>query len=281
MENNMNILNNEIKEQDKINRINLYRRERIGSTYGNGLMRTIAILFTIFLALDFFLSFISFMASQTDIPVIISSLYWIIIMMFRFIPNLLTCIAIWIIFSKAHNKRKISSVGFKIMNIILIYQGIFAFITMIIGVIYILSAPDVVAIEGLSLTGSYILMIALFVIVQLVKILLYTFLSISVSGIFKDKKGLKKLPLNFATSIIALVIGGLLIINMIPLYNILNESIYSLRLVYTDEYYLFEVILMNPFNMIFYGIFIAFGGLIGLQYCLKQKKITEAVNADI
>lgn len=281
MENNEYVQFQPTKEQEKINKIHLHRRERIGQTYGSGLMRTIVIIFTIFLSLDFFLSFMSFITSQYSVSVIVSSLYWMVIMVIRFLPNVVTCIALWIIFSKAHNHRKISVAGFRLMQIILIFQGVVSLISMIIGVIYIVCEPSVIAMEGLSESGTYILMIALLVIVQLVKILLYTFLSISVSGVFKDKKGLNKLPLGFGSSIVALVVGGLLLINMIPLYNILSESIYSLGLEYTDLYYLFETVLLNPLNMIFYGIFIGFGGLIGLLYCIKQKKINEAQNADI
>ena len=278
---NQEFLYQPTKEEIKRNKINLHRHERIGATYGNNFMRTIAILFTIYMILDFFLSFMSFATYQYDVYVIVSSLYWMFIMVIRFIPNLVTCIALWIIFTKGHNAREVSVLGFKMIQIIMIFQAVFSFITLIVGSIIIVSSSNqIIPMDGLTKLGTFVLILSMFIFVQLVKIIIHVILTISVASILDDKKGLNRFKFGYLSSVLCIVIGLLLILNIIPSYNIIFESIYSLPIAYNRVYPLFETILLNPLNIIFYGIFIGFGGCIGLLYIRKQNKIDEIMNEE-
>lgn len=270
------------KEQEKINKINLNRRQRTGSTYGSGFMRTICIVFTIFLALDFFLGFMSFVTTSGDISAVVSSLYWMVIMVLRFLPNICACISLWIIFSKSHNAREIPSFGFKLMMIVVIFQAAVSFITLIIGTLYIIiNSNIIIPMEGLDYSFTIILILSIFIIVQLCKILLYVFITISLVGISKDKDGIRPIKLGYISSILCLVFGGFILLNVIPAFNIIQESIISLQLNDSIAYSLIEVFVENPFTQILFGLMIGFGGLIGLLHMKKQKLIDEVINENI
>lgn len=263
MENNGNILVDE-QVQD-VHKKNLVRRERIGKTFGSGYMRTIAILLTIFVSIDLFAGFVTI--TTCDRQIFFQSISWISLVVTRFLPNIICCIAVWAIFSTAHSKHEINLTGFKALRIIIIILAIVTIFHLIGGIVmFALNTNFVRPIDSFSTPGTVILSMVVFAIFKLVVLLVYVFMFISVNSLVKGQDGEKPMMLGKTTSIILVVVGSLMVLNFVPIFNIIDEIVRAFDLTSVNVYQVISFIYQNPISIILGGIIMIFTGIVILLF---------------
>lgn len=263
MENNVNTIEND--QLQDVHKQNLVRREKIGKTFGSGFMRTIAILLTVFVSLDLFAGFVS--TTTCDSSIFIQSVSWMALVVTRFVPNIIGCIAIWAIFSTAHGKHEINLLGFKTLRCVIIVMGIVVVLHLIGGIIMlVVNINYVIPIESLSVIGTVTLSIVIFTIFELIQLLIYILVFVSIDSVIKNKNGEEPMKLGKLTSITLIIVGSLMVLNFVPIINIINEIVEAFELRGVVIYRIISFIYQNPFSVILGGIIMIFGGIVILLF---------------
>lgn len=263
MENDINVV--ESDQLQDVHKKNLVRRERIGKTFGSGFIRTIAILLTIFVSLDLFAGFVSITAC--DGSVFFQSVSWIALVVTRFVPNIIGCIAIWAIFSTAHGKHEINLLGFKALRCVIVVMGIVVVLHLVGGIIMLaLNTNYATSIDSLSVVGTVILSIVIFTIFELVQLLVYIFVFVSINNLIKNKTGEEPMKLGKLTSVTLIAVGSLMVLNFVPIINIMDEIVRAFNLRNIPIYRAVSFIYQNPVSIILGGIIMIFGGIVVLLF---------------
>lgn len=264
MENQGKIVENNVFEQD-INRKNLIRRERIGKILGSGLMRTIAILLTIFVSIDLFAGFVNITACNGQ--VFFQSVSWIALVITRFVPNIIACMAIWAIFKTAHNRHEINLLGFKALRCVIAVMCAVIVIKLIGGItMFLVNVNYVTPIDTLTKSSTIILSIVIFAIVEVIQLIVYRFVFVSVHSVVKNEKGENPMKNGKTTSVLLIVVGSLMVLNIVPIINITNEIVDAFDLRCVNVYQAVSFMYQNPISIILTGIIMIFAGIVILLF---------------
>lgn len=261
MENNQNL---EIQQIEERNHRNLVRREKIGKTFGSGFMRVVAILYTIYISIDLFVGFVSTTNCNTD--VVIQSASWLGLMITRFVPNILTCVCLWIVFSTAHNKHEINLFVMKVLMWLMIVFGVVTLIHLVVGTLEFIFDTPAEYFDGLNYFGTVALTLVVFITLNVIKILLYVLMVIGLRSIVKDKIGEAPIKLGKLCGVLLIIFGGIYALSMVSLFNIFDaiENSYLLDINDILKYVLF--IYKTPFNYLLVGVIMVFLGLVIFQF---------------
>ncbi len=249
---------------EDINSKNLERRERIGKTFGSGYMRTVCILYTIFVAIDLFAGFVSSISCGSDI--MLQSLNWMGLMLIRFVPNIICCVFLWMLFSIAHNKHEVSVSVFKTLKWIMVIFSIITLIHFVVGTIAFILTEYVKVFNVMGYYGTVILAIVILFIFSVVKILLYIFMIIGLDSLIKDKDGGSSIKMGKFIGILLIVLGGFYALNMVTLVNISKEIIIAFYFKEHSFIQFWLFIYQNPLNILLVGIVMVFIGIVVLLF---------------
>ncbi len=261
MENQENLYEQSLED---INSKNLERREKIGKTFGSGYMRTVCILFTIFVAIDLFVGFISTTACDSDI--MLQSLNWMGLMITRFVPNIICCVFLWMLFSIAHNKHEISVSVFKALKWMMVIFSIITLIHFVVGTVGFILTENVKVFNVIEYNGTVILAIVILFIVSAIKILLYVFMIIGLDSLIKDEIGYAPIKMGKFIGILLITLGGFYALNMVTLVNISNEIINAFYFKKHSFMQFWVFIYQNPLNILLVGIAMVFIGIVVLLF---------------
>lgn len=266
-----NIQNTEIQEIEEKNHRNLVRRERIGKTFGSAYMRVVAILYTVYIAIDLFAGFINATSCTSDI--ILQSSSWLGLMITRFVPNIITCVCLWLVFSTAHNKHEVNSFALKVLMWLMIVLGVAVLIHLVGGTLAIIFREDVYSFEGLNYFETVTLTLVIFITLNVIKILLYVIMTISLRSLIKDKVCEAPMKLGKLCGVLLIIFGGIYALSMVSLYNIFDAIIETFHL---NSHAILQYLIFiyeNPLNYLLIGITMVFLGVVILLF--NNRKETE------
>lgn len=246
------------------NEIYLQNKKIFGGTY----FLLLVIFFTIFTAIDGLSGFITFSIQTSRENIVVTTLTWLLLVIVRFVPNVLITIGLWLMHFKSISKGLISQSGKWLIKIGLIINLVFMIFTLVYGSYVLINSYysyNSTTIYGLDSYSSLIVSLVYLYFWVIFKFVTQLFMLIMVSSI---KYNTKTIALRKTTSILAIVFGSLIIVNFVSVIKFTNAIVKCFEYGFTSFTRTFEYIYTNVFTVGCAGVLMI---LIGI-FCLVNFK---------